>query len=343
MVTEVTDKLDLDSKKTSLLSDVDEVKSIISSISGTLSGISSYDGLDIGGAAFKLSYNLKNLSDDIDTTSRNISSYVDSLLAIDKDTSGIETVDTTISADELPKNTLTPAKTSNTQTAREEVTISASRNYYAAPSNNNATLISFNSRPSSSNQGTSRSSSYSNNSNYSSNQNNNSQPTTNTGANSQSNETSSATPAVNTGGPVDISKYHNLPSSGFNVTTDNQTYNLSAGDIDILCAIVAAESDQSYDDALAVISVILNRCEAPNWIASHGTNPVRQATAPNQFVVYQHGSYRKYTNGNAPDTVKIAVADALAGVRNHKYLSFRSNKSRGYSNNLITSTGNRYK
>lgn len=144
-------------------------------------------------------------------------------------------------------------------------------------------------------------------------------------------------------GNVDTSKYSSNPSAGFNVTSGNTTYNLNSSDKDLIYAIVSAESDKSYDDALAVASVILNRCEAPNWVSSHGTNPVSQATAPNQFVVYQSGSYKQYTNGNAPDTVQQAVDDALNGVRNNEYLSFRSNGTSGYSSNMITSTGNRYK
>jgi hypothetical protein len=110
----------------------------------------------------------------------------------------------------------------------------------------------------------------------------------------------------------------------------------------LLCAIVAAESDKSYDDALAVMSTILNRCETSNWINSHGRDPIAQVTAPDQYVVYQHGSYEKYMDGNVPDEVKQAVADALAGVRNHNYTSFRSNVSTSYSDNMITETGNRY-
>ncbi len=143
--------------------------------------------------------------------------------------------------------------------------------------------------------------------------------------------------------PVDISKYKNREEYGFKVTTDNLTYELCEEDIDLLCAIVSAESDKSYDDALAVITTILNRCETSNWIRSHGRDPIAQATAPNQFVVYQHGSYEGYMNGNAPETVKTAVMDALAGVRNHKYCSFRSNGTTSYSNNQISPTGNRYK
>jgi hypothetical protein len=142
---------------------------------------------------------------------------------------------------------------------------------------------------------------------------------------------------------IDITKYSNYPEKGFEVTTGNLCYELSDADIELLCAIVSAESDKTYDDALAVITTILNRCETDNWIRSHGTDPIAQATAPNQFVVYQHGSYKKYMNGNAPETVVQAVKDALAGVRNHKYLSFRSNGTTSYSDNMISPTGNRYK
>ena len=142
---------------------------------------------------------------------------------------------------------------------------------------------------------------------------------------------------------IDLSKYHNNLALGFEVTTGNKVYNLSDKDVELLTAIVCAESDKSYDDALAVMTTILNRSEAPNWIRSHGTNPVAQATAPNQFVVYQHGSYKRYMNGNANPRVVQAVQDALNGVRNHEYLSFRSNGTKSYSNNQISPTGNRYK
>ncbi len=141
---------------------------------------------------------------------------------------------------------------------------------------------------------------------------------------------------------IDISKYKNNEELGFKVTTGNLAYDLCDEDIELLCAIVSAESDKTYDDALAVISTILNRCESSNWINSHGRDPIAQATAPNQYVVYQHGSYERYMDGNAPETVVQAVKDALAGVRNHKYTSFRSNGTTSYSNNMISPTGNRY-
>lgn len=150
----------------------------------------------------------------------------------------------------------------------------------------------------------------------------------------------SATPS---NGNIDTSKYRNKPESGFVVTTDNPKYNLSESDIELLTAIVSAESDKSYDDALAVASTIFNRCEEPKWASCGGNNPVKQATAPNQFVVYQHGSYKKYMGNGAPDTCRQAVLDVINGARNHDYLSFRSNGSTKFGGNMITSSGNRYK
>ena len=133
---------------------------------------------------------------------------------------------------------------------------------------------------------------------------------------------------------IDLSKYNNKIEKGFEVTQGNTAYSLDGADVDLLCAIVAAESDKTYDDALAVITTILNRCEAKNWVRVYGTD---------QFVVYQEGYYERYINGKAPEKVKIAVQDALAGVRNHNYLSFRSGGTTSYSDNRITDTGNRYK
>lgn len=158
----------------------------------------------------------------------------------------------------------------------------------------------------------------------------------------EKNYTVSSTP-YNSNDSVDTSGYKSNEASGFVVTGGNTKYDLNDSDKDLLYAIVAAESDKSKDDALAVASTILNRCEDTRWVNSHGTNPIKQATAPNQFVVYQEGYYKKYTNGQAPEAVKQAVNDALNGVRNHNYLSFRSNGSTKYSSNMITETGNRYK
>lgn len=148
----------------------------------------------------------------------------------------------------------------------------------------------------------------------------------------------------NSAASIDTSVYKSNPDNGFVVTTGNATYQVSDQQRDTLYAIVAAESDKSYDDALGVASVIMNRCE-DSWCANtFGANPYNQATAKGQFSVYSGGNgvYTRYTGGNAPETVRKAVDDALNGVRNCEYLYFRSNGS-SYSNNMITSSGNRYK
>lgn len=141
---------------------------------------------------------------------------------------------------------------------------------------------------------------------------------------------------------IDLSKYHNNISLGFKVSVDNKIYELNEADFELLCAVVAAESDGTYDDSLAVITTILNRCEDPLWSSSCGTSPIDQIKAANQFSAYEAGGYKKFMNDNVPQKVMVAVQDALAGVRNHEYFSFRSNQSINYSSNMITVTGNRY-
>ena len=144
---------------------------------------------------------------------------------------------------------------------------------------------------------------------------------------------------------IHLEQYISKPELNFVVNGDNETYydKLSDEEIDFIEAVVAAESDQSKDDALAVISVILNRCESPRWVRVFGTNPINQIKGKGQFEVYSKGYYKKYLNGNAPDDVKKAVHDALTGIRNNEYLSFRSNNTYDYSNNMISRSGNRYK
>lgn len=140
---------------------------------------------------------------------------------------------------------------------------------------------------------------------------------------------------------TDLSVYHNNTEQGFQVTVGNLSYELNANDYETMCAVVQAESDGTYDDALAVTTTILNRCETSNWISAHSRNPIEQIKAPGQFEVYMTGSYESRL-GNITDTVDKAVSDGLAGVRNHNYLFFRSNGSTSYSDIMITSTGNRY-
>ena len=329
MATEITSKSELVALATKLDSKSKEIIETMSSLSSTMKSVSNYDGIDVSSAASTLSGNLTNLSTDFTNASLNISNYAGLIQEFDVD--DFEIGDTS-SAKDATVTLSTSDNSSNDQSSTSSVV-------YSGVTAGVTSSSSYTS--SSSNAGKHN---YYNNSSSS--------PSYSSGTSSSS---GSYGGKINASGPVkisegdpnnpdiDITKYSNYPEKGFEVTTGNLCYELSDADIELLCAIVSAESDKTYDDALAVITTILNRCETDNWIRSHGTDPIAQATAPNQFVVYQHGSYKRYMNGNAPETVVQAVKDALAGVRNHKYLSFRSNGTTSYSDNMISPTGNRYK
>ena len=146
---------------------------------------------------------------------------------------------------------------------------------------------------------------------------------------------------------LNTSLYKSNPDLGFVVTDNNKTYTLSSDEFDLVVAVVAAEYEKSIDDALAVISVILNRCESPTWSEWAGTSPAMQVVKPNQFEVYSIGSYLKYMPGGAfygtnhYKLAKQAVIDAFNGIRNNNYYSFGSWYS-SVSNNYIVNGGNRY-
>ena len=140
---------------------------------------------------------------------------------------------------------------------------------------------------------------------------------------------------------VDYSEKYPNSTGNFEITTDNTVYVDKVDDINLLYSVVASEAANDPDDALAVASVIMNRCDAGNW---GGTDPISVITASGQFSGYLDGYYQKYYNGSTPipDCIKTAVDDALNGVRNNSYQSFRSNGSTGYSDNMVSENGNRY-
>ena len=339
MATEITSKTELAALATKLDSKSKEMIETMSNLSSLLKSASNYDGIDVTSAASTLSGNLANISADLTNASLNINNFANLIQEFDTDDfdvgiiPGVDDATVTLSGSDTTSTTDT---SSDNQTLSSEVITSGVTAGVVSGSQSTTSSNNAGKHYSSNNSGYTGTSSNSNNS-------------------SNSGSTNGSSGQIGASGPVkitegdpnnpdiDITKYSNYIEKGFEVTTGNLCYELSDADFELLCAIVSAESDKTYDDALAVITTILNRCETDNWIRSHGTDPIAQATAPNQFVVYQHGSYRVYMDGRAPETVVQAVKDALAGVRNHKYLSFRSNGSTSYSDNMISKTGNRYK
>ena len=88
---------------------------------------------------------------------------------------------------------------------------------------------------------------------------------------------------------VDASKYISNVSMGFEVTEGNKEYSLTDREFDVVVAVVAGEFGNNLNDALGVVSVILNRCDSATWVKWAGNNPYKQVIKKGQFEVYQKG------------------------------------------------------
>lgn len=107
------------------------------------------------------------------------------------------------------------------------------------------------------------------------------------------------------------------------IRTSSSTWTYSDEELDLLCALTAQECNSSYAGALAVITTACNRTQSKAW-SSNGSDPLSQFKAQGQFCYSIDSYWKKRLNGNYPSYVKQAVVDALSGVRNHTYLSFRA-------------------
>ena len=147
---------------------------------------------------------------------------------------------------------------------------------------------------------------------------------------------------------VDASKYINRESMGFVVTEGNRQFTLKDNEFNVVVAVVSGEFDKNKDDALAVVSVILNRCDSDKWRSWSGISPYDQVIRAGQFEVYSSGAYLAYMPGGSRygsekyNIAKQAVIDGLNGIRNNKYLGFRAWYISGYSDKYIVDGGNRY-
>lgn len=128
----------------------------------------------------------------------------------------------------------------------------------------------------------------------------------------------------------------------FELSLDNKSYSdtLTNEEKKLLKSVIAAEAINDYDDALAVASVIMNRCDEGNW---GGSDPISVITAKGQFSSYFDGYYQKYYNGSVeiPESIDTAVEDALSGIRNNSFLEFRSAGSSKFSDQVVAG-GNKY-
>ena len=128
---------------------------------------------------------------------------------------------------------------------------------------------------------------------------------------------------------VNANGYISKPAAGFNVTTGNKTYSLTQEEFNVVAGVVACEA-AGKDDALAVMSVILNRAD------TRGMTPVGVVSQGNgsQFSCYlKQGNPSKYAS---------VVTDALNGIRNNNYTSFNCSNCSPYIANYIVEGGNWY-
>ena len=139
---------------------------------------------------------------------------------------------------------------------------------------------------------------------------------------SKDDEVVESTPLVS----VDASKYVGNESMGFAVTEGNKEYSLTDDQFNVVVAVVAGEFGSNLNDALGVVSVILNRCDSSIWANWAGTSPYSQVTKAGQFEVYFKGYYLSYMPGGKNygsskyEIAKQAVIDGFNGIRNNEYL-----------------------
>lgn len=147
---------------------------------------------------------------------------------------------------------------------------------------------------------------------------------------------------------IDASKYINNETMGFKVTENNKEYYLEGYEFDVVVAVVAGEFDRNLNDALAVVSVILNRCDDTTWSRWSGSSPYTQVIAKGQFEVYFKDYYLAYMPGGSRYqsdkyyVAKQALIDGMNGIRNNKYTGFRAWGVSSYSDKYIVYGGNRY-
>lgn len=136
----------------------------------------------------------------------------------------------------------------------------------------------------------------------------------------------------------------------FEITLDNHVYDLSEDDFKFFVAVVCAESNGTFYDALTCASSILNRCESKKWVewlnafGKDGTNPIDQITLDGQYQVYSTGLYKSFLDLDNVNSDVLLACELVCykGVRCGSYCSFRSNDSIEYSDNQVVKNGNRF-
>ncbi len=119
--------------------------------------------------------------------------------------------------------------------------------------------------------------------------------------------------------------------AGYHLTMENTTYTVSEEEFLQVAYVVQQESlDGSYEDALGVTSVILNRMEDGRY--SYADSLLAVVSAPGQFTVWDASKAAAFTRAEIQPEVLRAMNDALYnGIRNNDYVEFKSAGTAKYS------------
>lgn len=128
---------------------------------------------------------------------------------------------------------------------------------------------------------------------------------------------------------VEIAPNERIP--GFHLTFNNTTYNFSKDEIKPLYFVTSHEYNGTYEDALTIVSIIINRIEDPRY----PDNLIDVLSEEGQFVVWEDvlREISKYGDDfEMNEDVYNAINDVVnRGVRNNDYVEFKASWSPDYS------------
>lgn len=121
---------------------------------------------------------------------------------------------------------------------------------------------------------------------------------------------------------------------GYHLTYNNTTYPMSDVEFTTLLYVVQHECNGTYEDALTVISIILNRVEDERYKAY---SPIDVVTADGQFQVWDEDKAAYFLDNSEqmvnPDVYSALYDAVYLGVRNNDYVEFKAASSSDYARN----------
>lgn len=116
--------------------------------------------------------------------------------------------------------------------------------------------------------------------------------------------------------------------AGSHYTTGNTTYPMSNEDLYRVISCIEGESNGTYEDALAIASVIANRIDDGRFSE---ITPLGIVSHPGQFEAWDNAKANSYANDPSlcknPEIIKAAEDVFYNGIRNNDYVEFKAASS----------------